>query len=559
MNKKYNPIQLNASSHLRHNIQINSNHYKKKLYSTNKYLNQSYLNNTTYKNHDSVNISVSLPMSELKSKLLSPKILRNPTEASVSSSNSRTRIEAIKNFNNISIYYSKHKNKRKEKISKNNNKSGMQYSSKNKEIICNNYQNISKPKIKKIMQIKNTNTSFNFSYINKRKKIYDNSKNNNRSIERDKKPNFVWKRNNSNFVFSCTCRKDSHDRKKNLKFESNKKIYNEFPKKRFSYFFSPQKPLLKCQNNIVQKSQKLFLDNSKKSLQKNIFPKKIEPKIINPIEFKTLNKIGFGSFGKIYKVMWNQNNQKYAMKTMYTPNKENILYVKEKTKLIIDFQKKTKCDGLIKIFGDTYIKKGEEYYYYVIMEIAERDWEKEITRRKCKKLYYTERELFLIMSQLIKTLSLLQKNHITHRDIKLQNILLINNKFKICDFGEARKLIQKGTIIQPVRGSELYMSPIQFHGLNNNLKLVQHNTYKSDVFSLGMCILFAATLSDNCLYDIRELTNMKTIRGILEKYLIKRYSIGFIRLLLLLLEVEERKRPDFILLEKIINQITENN
>ena len=559
MNKKYNPIQLNASSHLGHNIQINSNHYKKKLYSTNRYLNQSYLNNSTYQNQDSVNISESLHISELKSKLLSPKIFRNPIEISVSSSNSRTRIEAIKNFNNISIYYSKYKNKRKEKISKNNNKSGMQYTSKNKENICNNYQNISKPKIKKIMQIKNANTSFNFSYTNKRKKIYDNSKNNNRSIERDKKPNFVWKRNNSNFAFSCTCRKDSHDRKKSLKFENNKNIYNEFPKKRFSYFFSPQKSLLKTQNNIGQKSQKLFLDNSKKSLQKNIFPKNIEPKIINPKEFKTLNKIGFGSFGKIYKVLWNKNNQKYAMKTMYTPNKENILYVKEKTKLIIDFQKKTKCDGLIKIFGDTYIKKGEEYYYYVVMEIAERDWEKEITRRKCKKLYYTERELFLIMSQLIKTLSLLQKNHITHRDIKLQNILLINNKFKICDFGEARKLIQRGTIIQPVRGSELYMSPIQFHGLNNNLKLVQHNTYKSDVFSLGMCILFAATLSDNCLYDIRELTNMKTIRGILEKYLIKRYSIGFIRLLLLLLEVDERKRPDFILLENIINQITENN
>ena len=559
MSKKYNPIQLNASGLLHNNIQIKSNHYKRKLYPTNKYLNQSYLNNTTYKNQDSVNISVSLPMSELKSKLLSPKIFRNPTETSVSSSNSRTRMAAIKNFNNISIYYSKHKNKRKEKIRINNSKSGMQYSSKNKENIVNNYQNTSKPKIKKIMQIKSTHTSFNFSFINKRKKIYENSKNNNSSIERDKKPNIVWKRNNSNFVFSCTCRKDSQDKKRSIKFESNKNIYNEFVKKRFSYFFSPQKPLLKSQINIGQKSQKLFLDNSKKSLPKNIFPKKIEPKIINPKEFKTLNKIGFGSFGKIYKVIWNQNNQKYAMKTMHTQNKDNILYIKEKTKLIIDFQKKTKCDGLIKIFGDTYTKKGEEYYYYSIMEIAERDWEKEIIRRKCKKLYYSERELFLIMSQLIKTLSLLQKNHITHRDIKLQNILLINNKFKICDFGEARKLVQKGTIIQPVRGSELYMSPIQFHGLNNNLKLVQHNTYKSDVFSLGMCILFAATLSDNCLYDIRELTNMKTIKGILEKYLSKRYSIGFIRLLSLLLEVEERKRPDFIQLENIINQITENN
>ena len=193
------------------------------------------------------------------------------------------------------------------------------------------------------------------------------------------------------------------------------------------------------------------------------------------------------------------------------------------------------------------------------MEIAERDWEKEINRRKCNMLYYSERELFLIMSQLIKTLSLLQKNHITHRDIKLQNILLIKNKFKICDFGEARKLVQKGTIVQPVRGSELYMSPIQFYGLNQNLKLVQHNTYKSDVFSLGMCILFAATLSDNCLYDIRELTNMNVIMEILERYLRKRYSIGFIKLLLLLLEVDERKRPDFIQLENIIYQITKNN
>ena len=103
MSKKYNPIQLNASGLLHHNIQIKSNHYKRKLYPINKYLNQSCLNNTTYKNQDSVNISVSLPMSELKSKLLSPKIFRNPTESSISSSNSRTRMAAIKNFNILSL------------------------------------------------------------------------------------------------------------------------------------------------------------------------------------------------------------------------------------------------------------------------------------------------------------------------------------------------------------------------------------------------------------------------------------------------------------------------
>jgi hypothetical protein len=426
----------------------------------------------------------------------------------------------------------------------------MKRNEKNKENIMNNYQNYNNnSNVNKLVYLKSNNTSNNFKNINKQKKIFENSKNNNSSIDKDKKIKIFPRNINSNFAYNYTSGKET-DKIQSIKFKDNKKIYNEFPKKKLSNLFSPNKLLLSSQK-MGQKTQRSYCKNN---LQKNIFSKRKEPKIIIPEEFKTLNKIGFGTFGEIYKVIWSQNNEKYAMKTMFTQNKDNILYIQEKTKLIIDFQKKTKCDGLIKIFGDTYIKKEEDYHYYVIMEIAERDWEKEINRRKHNMLYYSERELFLIMSQLIKTLSLLQKNHITHRDIKLQNILLIKNKFKICDFGEARKLAQKGTIVQPVRGSELYMSPIQFYGLNHNLKLVQHNTYKSDVFSLGMCILFAATLSDNCLYDIRELTNMNIILEILERYLRKRYSIGFIRLLMLLLEIDEKKRPDFILLEKLISE-----
>jgi serine/threonine protein kinase len=96
------------------------------------------------------------------------------------------------------------------------------------------------------------------------------------------------------------------------------------------------------------------------------------------------------------------------------------------------------------------------------------------------------------------------------------------------------------------------MSPILFFGLNEKLLQVTHNTYKSDVFSLGMCILYAATLSLNSLYDIREMTDMKDIRYIIEKYC-KRYSFNLIEILLCMLEVNEKKRPDFIQLEKIIS------
>jgi serine/threonine protein kinase len=40
----------------------------------------------------------------------------------------------------------------------------------------------------------------------------------------------------------------------------------------------------------------------------------------------------------------------------------------------------------------------------------------------------------------------MQKNNITHRDIKPQNIILCKNVFKICDFDEAKELTGNGAI-----------------------------------------------------------------------------------------------------------------
>ena len=240
------------------------------------------------------------------------------------------------------------------------------------------------------------------------------------------------------------------------------------------------------------------------------------------------------------------------MKEMHFQIEDNLLYLQKNLDFIMNFRKKTNCEGLIKIFGYSSIKK-KDYYFYEIMELAERDWEQEINFRKKSFKYYTEKELFSIAKQLITTLALLQKNKITHRDIKLQNILVVNNKYKICDFGESRTLNQKGIIVQPVRGSELYMSPILFSGLNQNKKQVVHNTFKSDMFSLGMCILFAATLGCDSLYDIREINDMNVIRNILKKYLNRKYSNNFIEILLCMLEVKEKKRPDFIQMEKVIS------
>ena len=278
-----------------------------------------------------------------------------------------------------------------------------------------------------------------------------------------------------------------------------------------------------------------------------------EPKDhFDPDEFKMIKRIGQGAYGKIYVVQWIRNNKKYAMKKEPIKTNEIVKRRKEKIKVMNDFITKTNCPGIIKIYGNSVKKEKDvqEYYYYIIMELADKDWEQEISDRKKLNLYYTEKELFTIMSQLISTLALLQKNHITHRDIKPQNILLANGFFKLSDFGEARTLKKTGIIISRVRGTELFMSPILFHGFKQKLSPVGHNTFKSDVFSLGLCFLLAASLSFNSLYSIREINDNKIIEEFLNKYLSKRYSEKIIKIILEMLQVDENLRPDFVTLEK---------
>jgi len=146
-----------------------------------------------------------------------------------------------------------------------------------------------------------------------------------------------------------------------------------------------------------------------------------------------------------------------------------------------------------------------------------------------------------------------KKNKIAHRDIKPQNVLVFNdNLYKIADFGEA-KVLKSSKQQNTLRGTELYMSPLLFNGLKVNRNDVNHNPYKSDVFSLSFCLIYAACLSYNPLYDLRKIFDTKTVNFILVRYLNGKYSGLFINLLSKMLEINEEARLDFIDLESHIN------
>ena len=193
------------------------------------------------------------------------------------------------------------------------------------------------------------------------------------------------------------------------------------------------------------------------------------------------------------------------------------------------------------------------------MALGECDWEIEINKRFKEKNYYSEKELIKILKQLSSALVYLQNNQIAHRDIKPENIILFHENggvvYKICDFGEAKEKIKVNSRHKSIRGTDFYMSPILFKGLTQEEKFVRDNAYKSDVFSLGYCMIIACVLDFNFINKIRNIEEQTKVDKIIRESLENRYSYNFIRVLLKMVVYSEKERIDFLGLEKLINEL----
>ena len=283
-------------------------------------------------------------------------------------------------------------------------------------------------------------------------------------------------------------------------------------------------------------------------------------KIKANIDFKSdnytiLKILGNGSFGKTYLVEDPKTKEKFALKKININDKIELKENQDEYNLILKLTEKFPDLNIVHIYGIE-LKKLDKFntVMYVLMEAGNCDWEKEIINRYKNRAFYKEKHLMLILNQLIKTFSILQKNGISHRDVKPQNILCFGEKgYKISDFGEAKNFrknfVEKNikndyediTMKQTLRGTELYMSPILFHALRTHpYQLVKYNSFKSDVFSLGMCFFLASSLNFEGLYEVREIiSNPIKTKMVVNKYLNQKYSQKYINLLISMLQIEE--------------------
>ena len=220
-----------------------------------------------------------------------------------------------------------------------------------------------------------------------------------------------------------------------------------------------------------------------------------------------------------------------------------------------------KHDSILDIKG-SYIKcfDNTTYVLYVLMDLADKDWEVEINERLKQKKFYTENELISILKQLSGALFFLQKKSIAHRDIKPENILLFKSNdnditYKLCDFGEAKDYAYiRSKKQKTLRGTELYMSPLLYDGLLHDDSYVEHNAYKSDVFSLGCCMIIAMNLNFDIIKEIRKIKEQENIKEFLKGKIKGKYSDKLLDIIMKMINFNEKERIDLIQLETLIEK-----
>ena len=302
-------------------------------------------------------------------------------------------------------------------------------------------------------------------------------------------------------------------------------------------------PYLKSHPDLYEKMQK----DLKRLIYRSHLP------IFDPSCYEIEKKIGEGTYGAIFRVINIKSKKKYAMKKIVTNNLISLKYLKSEFEIAYQ----NIHPHILNIYGIN-IKcfDSNTFSLCVLMDLGDKDWDVAIAERLRNGKNYTEQELISIFKQLASALIYLQRDKkIAHRDIKPENVLIFKNTiYKLADFGEA-KATKFNNKINTLRGTDIYMSPILYNGLKASKEDVQHNLYKSDVFSLGYTLLYAISLNYDIINELRDLDDIEKIKKILYEKLKPRFSDNFIELILRMINPDEHTRIDFIGLDKLIKDL----
>ena len=188
--------------------------------------------------------------------------------------------------------------------------------------------------------------------------------------------------------------------------------------------------------------------------------------------YEIIRNIGEGGMANVYLALDTILDRKVAVKILRGDLATDEKFVRK-------FQREASAASILdhpNIVG-IYDVGEDNGNYYIVMEYIEGQTLKSLIKRRHS---LTIPEVIDIMTQLTSGIAHAHEKGIIHRDIKPQNILILDDGLvKIADFGIAQALNSNElTETNSVMGSVHYLPPEQANGVGS--------TFKSDIYSLGI-------------------------------------------------------------------------
>ena len=187
--------------------------------------------------------------------------------------------------------------------------------------------------------------------------------------------------------------------------------------------------------------------------------------------YEILSLIGTGGMSEVYKARCHVLNRFVAIKVLKEEYSEDEDFVKRFKQEARTASALSYHPNIVSIFDVV----DENHLHYIVMELVDGVTLKNYIKNKGR---LGVKEAIGIAIQAAQGIAAAHDQHIVHRDIKPQNIMISRDgKVKVADFGIAREVTSQTTGTNAV-GSVHYISPEQARG--------QLADARSDIYSLGI-------------------------------------------------------------------------
>ena len=189
--------------------------------------------------------------------------------------------------------------------------------------------------------------------------------------------------------------------------------------------------------------------------------------------YEIISLVGSGGMADVYNAVDNRLSRQVAIKVLkeeYSSDKNFVMKFRAEAQSAAGLSHPN--------IVNVYDVGEDEGLHYIVMELVEGITLKKFIERKGK---LELKEAVGIAIQIAQGMEAAHANHIIHRDIKPQNIIISKEgKVKVTDFGIAKAATSNTIAAGQAVGSVHYISPEQARG--------GYSDEKSDIYSLGVTL-----------------------------------------------------------------------